>query len=513
MTLAPPYFDIEVFTPDTNFHEADMLGEYISCNPIWHWNLSVSMTIVIKGDHPLIPIFRQCRKKVVGVRTYLRGIPWDGRVMDFNYHWEQGKGATVTLTCMDNNYWPMSVLGWVNPFFPPEVQIGLTGKQDIMFGPLDWVFKWFFARNAIRLNIPVYMELPVRYSIPELPTIADLLNLDELLSFLNGIDFIALSLRFTKLSEAFKQPLETGTIGQRCRLVTYGDIQKNGSPFVFNTDGLATLADILDITSDYFLDIGKLGSISGLVSTEMEDSGYVYHTLDQRDRRWQVWSRDEGSMKSYDRRIVHATASSVVVGGKAPELLNSIVEFAANLAVQAIAGALTTLVGLPGVGAIAVGNLFDDIFFAFQKFDDDDLAASLGPHGFREDFGDNTAAWSLDSFAVGLHQLKQVGGSDGIKLQLQAGPGFPHEFGEDLDSDGTDQSTKRYQCGDRITVEDDGTTSEQWISSVSVMDDRSGRLVETITLGEDKKLTDAWSQLFDRIHNLASFTRAIVVQS
>lgn len=512
MTLSPPFFDIEVDRSNGTFHEVDMLGEYISCAPKFHWFLPVQMTIVIKDDHPLVPVFRTCRKQVVGVRTFLRGHPWDGRVMDAVWDWEANKGGIWTLTCIDNRYWAMTVLGWVNPAFPPEVQVGLTGKQDIMFGPLDWVFKWFFARNAIRLNIPVFMQLPVRYSIPQLPTLADLLNLDELLTFLNGIDFIVLSLRFTKLNEAFKQSIETANVGQVCRLVTKGDIERYGSPQVFNTAGLGTLASIMDVTSDYFLDITKLLTMPALVNFEMQDTGYVYHTVDQRDRRWQVWSRDDGSIRRITRRISHATGSSVIVGGQAPQIMNKLVEFAANLAIQAIAAAITTLFGLPGVGAIAVGSLFDDIFFAFQRFDDDDLRTQLGPHGFREDFADNTAAWSLDSFAIGLNKLKKIGGSDTLKLELQGGPGFSHEFGEDQAPGETeDHSAQRYLCGDRITVEDNGTNAEQWISSVEVMDDRSGRLKETPYLGDDTKLTDQWSQLFDRISGLAAFSRAIVV--
>lgn len=513
-TVIPESFGIEVYYPDTEYEEAEYLdgSGYLYAKFQWHWYLPATGVFKIKGSSPIAPIVKRCKRKVVPIVTSRNGIQWDGRVMNVEIDWDGQGEEIITVYCINNVYWLMTVLGWVNPQLPPEVQLGLTGKQDIMFGATDWVYKWFFARNAIRLDIPVYMKLPLRWDEVELPTLGDLLDLDALLEYVNGIDFIVLSSRFTKLFDLYKQTVETGEIGITCDLVR--PTATDPGPMVFNTDSLATLQSILDITSDNFLDIRKFTELGSLVDTQMHEPGYVFHTHKKRDRKWQVWDKRSGVIKSYKRKITHATGSRVIVGGQAPNIMNQLVEFAANLAIQAIAGALTTLLGLPGVGAIAVGNMFDNIFFAFQQFVDTELANDLGRHGFKEDYADNTSAWNLDSFSIGIAKLKAIGGDDSFTLVLQTGAGTALEFGADIEVvDGVevDVSHRRYRHGDIMNFYDDGNYVENYVSMVEIEDKRDGRMTEAVTFGDTRKLKDVWGQIFDRLGDAAAITRAFSV--
>lgn len=517
MTSSPPLYDITCYYPETPTYGAykagaDSVGEYLYAKFGWHWNLPAMGVFKIKESHHLAPLVKTCRRKVIPITTEQNGIPWDGRIMDVEIDWDGNGEEIITVYCINNLFWIMTVLGWVNPQLPATVQIGLTGKQDIMFGPPDWVFKWFFARNAIRQNIPVYMQLPLRYDIPNLPNLEDLFDLEALLAYVNGIDLVVLSSRFTQLDELFKQTVTTGEIGMTCDLVI--PTATNPGPMVFNTDSLATLQSILDITSDNFLDISKFPSLGSLVDTEMHEPGYVFHTHKKRDRRWQVWSKQSGVIKSYKRKISHARGSRVVVGGQSPSMLNSIVEFAANLAIQAIAGALTTALGLPGVGAIAVGGLFDDIFFAFQEFVDAELAADLGRHGFREGFADNTGAYSLDSFSVGLNRMRELAGDDSLTVTVQPNASIGLSFGADteiIEGVEVDVSDRRYRHGDRISLHDGETYVETYISAVEVEDARDGRKIELVTLGDSSKQKDVWGQIFDKLKDGTALSRAMAV--
>ena len=512
----PPLYDIITYIPEGDgverYTEAERVGPYLYAKFGWHWNLPASGVFKVLGSHPLAPYYRACKRKVVPIVTSQNGIQWDGRVMDVEIDWD-GKGEEIiTVYCISNLFWILTILGWVNPQFPPAVQIGLTGKQDIMFGPPDWVHKWFLARNSIRLNIPVYCKLPLRYDIPELPTLEDLLDIDALLAYVNGVDLIMASSRFTKLGDLYKQSVTSGDIGLSMDLVI--PTAEDPGPMVFNTENLATLQSILDITSDNFLDISKFPSLGDLVNTEMPEPGYVYHTHEKRDRKELVWSTAGATIIAYKRKIKHATASRAVVGGQAPSMMNDIVEFAANLAIQAIAGAITAAFGLPGVGAIAVGDLFDDVFFAFQEFVDEELADDLGRDGFREVFADNTAAWTLDGWSTANEKLIEVGGSDGLLVTVQTGPGMPFEFGADteiIDGVEVDVSSRRYRHGDEITLHDKGTYTDTWISAVEVEDKRDGRKLEHISFGDDSKLKDAWGQIFDRLADVSSLSQAIAV--
>lgn len=514
-TRNPPAMQIEVFGIDTDYQEKQYVGDYLYCKPTWAWNVPAAMVFKVTGDHYLVPTFLRCRRKVVPLRTYYHGKSWEGRVMDVEYEWD-GKQTVVTIYCMNNLFWNMVMLAWVNPQLPAEVQVGLTGKQDIMLGPLDWVYKWYWARNAIRADVPVYVKLPVHYTF-NLPTLFQLLNLDDLLSYLDGLDIIALSARFTRLNELFQQSAENKRIGMTMELVIKSERQARGQalPLVFNTDSLSTLQSILDYTSTHFLDITQLGNIpSQWNSTPSKTNAYyVFDTVTQRDRRHMVWQVDGGQILSYKRKVSHARGSHAIVGGTAPDILNQLIEFGANLAIQAIAGAITAALGLPGVGAIAVGGLFDNIFFAFQHFWDGDLAADLGPHGFKEDMGNNSGAWSLDAASTGFQTLRKLGGDDTLEMTVQSGVGG-YEFGADtevIDGITVDMSHKRFQEGDRMMFYHLGTYVEQWISEVSVEDARDGRVKELVSFGDNKQ-KDIWSSLFGTLGDLAGLTKAFAVQ-
>ncbi|MFE7747421.1 hypothetical protein, partial [Nocardia sp. NPDC057455] len=226
---------------------------------------------------------------------------------------------------------------------------------------------------------------------------------------------------------------------------------------------------------------------------------YVFDTRAKRDMRKIQWRTDGGQIDHYERDFSHVDAVRAIVGGKAPEILNQAIEWAANFAIQLLINLIA-----PGLGlGFVVGDLFDNIFFAYQQFFDEDTEDEIGiDDAFAEVFADNTAAWSLDSFAVGHTALKEHGGSDALKLSIDAG-GTGYRFGAD-DGTGT-----RYDVGDVHTVYDRGNTVEQYVSGVVISDSRDGRRVETPTLGEDQRLTGAWDRLIANIQGLAGTTRGI----
>lgn len=526
--LTPPVIPIEVFKIDTDYAEKQYVGDYLHCKVGFAWSIPAMMVFKVPEEHHCNEQFEQCRRKVVPVRARYHGEEFAGRVVDVEIDWDgerngPGSGEVWTVYCVSNLFWLMVVLAWVNPGLPAEVQVGLTGKQDVMIGPPDWVFKWYLTRNMIRADRPVYSMLPVRYDVPELPTLDELTDLDELLEYLNGFDIIGLSARFPTLNDLYKQTVEATEMGMTMDLVVPDEYIAQGRemPKVFNTDGLGQLQSILDYTSDYFLDLSKLVdvAVSGLWTDTITEPGYVFHTHEKRDRRQMVWQVRGGNIARYKRKISHARGSHAIVGGKAPEAMNQLIEFAANMAVQAIAAAVTTALGLPGLGAVAVGSLFDDIFFAFQHFFDSELEESLGRHGFKEGFADNTSAWSLDAFAVGQALIKKLSGDDTLTFDAISGTGEGFEFGADTELfviDGelveVDMSHKRYRHGDIMTFYHRGTMVENFVSLVEIEDRRDGRVIEHVTFGNMKQL-DALAMLMDKVGQFASISQGFAVSA
>ncbi|MCZ4557991.1 hypothetical protein O4215_20730 [Rhodococcus maanshanensis] len=498
----PPAYRILVF--NQNGTAARPLGPYIKARFGWFWQVPGTGTIQVKADHPLAARLMQCKRDVVPIRAYYNGTEWEGRVMHAEIEGEPGN-EIVTATCIGNLFWLATILGWVNPLFPPSVQVGLTGKQDVMFGPLDFVFKYFLARNAIRQQKPIHMALPIRYDIPEPPDLDDFASIDAVIRYITGLgdDLVILSSRFTRLDELFAQTLNSTEIGMSMKM--HIPALDGPSPQVFNVDTLGRLQNILNLSRDNFLWFTNPNNILGLADpstwNKVTAPGFIFDTHKKRDRTHMIWRTSNGQIKWYKRGVDHPTATSAIVGGKAPEFLNDLVEWGANLAIKAILNAIAPGLNL---GEILIGDLLDDIFFAYQRFNDLELRDDLGPWGFGEVFADNSGAWTLDAFAVGFEALKAAGPQESLKLQVQSGgpDGRGFSFGAD------DGSGTRFLVGDIMTFWDRGTMIQDYVSGVEVEDSRGEFCTEYITIGDDKAIKDGWAQLVDRIKVLSSLSRA-----
>ncbi|KQU30348.1 MULTISPECIES: hypothetical protein [unclassified Rhodococcus (in: high G+C Gram-positive bacteria)] len=476
-------------------------GSYKAASFSWDWKDPAAFSIDLKPDHRLVPYMTGLRRKAVHVQMTHNGIPFTGRVMTRKVAGKPGR-ETVTLSGFDNKFQLKRALAWVNPLFPPELQIGLTGKQDIMAGEPDFVLKYFLAKNMIRLHKPIYAALPLHQVTNDLPDLADVNSLDDLLGLVTDslAQMCVVSARFTPLDELFKLTRDRLDFGYRMDLWDgYGD-----RPQVFNTSGLSQLQSVIDATSDNFLNFLNPNNYLGLTDPgswgQMDRAGYIFDTRAKRDMRHIQWRTDGGQIENYELEETHADATRAIVGGRAPEILNQVIEWAANFAIQLLITAIA-----PGLGlGFVVGDLFDDIFFAYQQFFDEDLEDDIGiDDAFGEVFADNTAAWSLDSYAVGKGALKDHSGSEALRLTVDTGNPDGYRFGA------LDGSNKRYDVGDIHTVYDRGTTAEQFVSAVTISDERDGRMVEVPTLGEPKRLGGPWERAISGLQNFGQLSRGL----
>ncbi|WAC54976.1 hypothetical protein [Gordonia sp. SL306] len=227
----------------------------------------------------------------------------------------------------------------------------------------------------------------------------------------------------------------------------------------------------------------------------MDQAGYVFTTQLKRDRRHVQFRTDGGQIRSFKYSETHATAWRAIVGGKSPSVLNDIIEIGANLAIAAIVAAIATIPGAGGVAglSVGVGDLFDNIFFAYQVYWDQEVADEIGhADALPEGFADNTAAWSIDGYSTAHTWLKEHGGKEELTITAQGGTpdGRGISFGVD------NNTPRRYQLGDIVTCWDRGNTVEQYVSSVTIEDAPGERVVETPTIGRDKRAKGPWDRLF-----------------
>ncbi|HEY9315783.1 hypothetical protein [Williamsia sp.] len=485
-------------------------GSYVDAGATWTHGLEPGkIAFELKWDDPVGDIITPTSVKKTcfhlrmgrgpdGSMGY-NGIPWTGRIVDAEWSGTPGREKKVYYAeC--NKIWLQSMYGWVNNLFPPELQVNITGKHDVRIGSPDRVMKSYVTSVATRLGIPFYSALPMRQpSAWENLRIDDFDSLDDVFEFLSDVfePIMFSQARFTQLDELFAQDVQRLDWGIKVDLWD----GRGTSPTVFNTDTLADLQSIINTTDDDFLNLSKLASIGGgLWSNQMDRAGYVFETYEKRDnRKCQFRTDADSQITSYTSKGTHSRATRAIVGGKSPAILNDIIEIGANLAIQLLLNLIAPGLGL---GAV-VGDLFDDIFFAYQVFWDSDLEAEIGKDdALPEKFADNTAAYSLDAYATGKNELKAKGGEQSITINAMSGvPGRGNSFGED---DGT---SRRYKIGDRVHLWDRGNFVEQYVSSVTVTDKPGERRREMPTLGNNKRLKGPWSRLIGGVQGLSANSR------
>ena len=508
----PQTFNFDIGLRDNPVIDWRPVGSYLNAGTTWTHGLEPGrIAFELKWDNPITDIVTPStvKRKCFHIRLGrgpdgsigYNGIPWTGRIVDAEFSGTPGRERCVYIAeC--NKIWLQSTYAWVNNLFPPEVQFNLTGKQDVRIGSPDRVMKSYVTSVMTRLGKPFYSALPMRQ-----PSAWANLHIDNFFDLDEVFDFIAdvteplmfSQARFTQLDELFAQDVNRLEWGIKVDLWD----GRGTSPTVFNTDTLADLQSIIDYTDDDFLNLGKLASISdGTWKNKMNRAGWVFDTYEKRDnRKVQFRTDSDGQIQDYTSKGTHARATRAIVGGKSPAILNDIIEIGANLAISLLLNLIA-----PGLGlGVVVGDLFDDIFFAYQVFWDDELEDEIGEDdALPEKFADNTAAWSLDGYATGKETLKAKGGEQSITINAMSGvPGRGNTFGED------DGSARRYKVGDRIHLWDRGNFVEQYVSSVTVTDKPGERDRQQPTLGSNKRLKGPWSRVIAGVQGLGATSRGI----
>lgn len=506
------YFDVGVRNGSGKI-EWRPVGRYerAMIKPTWGLQPDVG-SFSLAPDHPLVSIIRanNVHKKCWHFRAGYNGLPaFTGRITDVDFDGAPGR-APWTYTVMGNKtLWMNSMVAWVNNLFPPEIQFNITGKQDVRFGWPDPVLKSFVAAVATRLDVPVFVSLPIKQPTDwDQPDLDDIDTVDSLLDIIFGIgeSGVALAARFTPLIDLFTPTVERLEMGVSVDLWDgHGE-----SPTVFNTSSLAALQSIFNASSDNFLDPRQLEkpANNGLWSYSMDRAGYVFDTHSRRDRRNVQFRSDGGQIKSFKYHAGHPTCYQVLVGGKSPSIVNELIEIGANLAIAAIIALLSLIPGLGGIAglAIGVGDLFDDIFFAYQAFWDTDIRASVGKDdALPEQFADNTSAHTLDAYAVAHRYLNERGGKE--SLTITAAAGAPNGWGVTFGAD--NGTARRYQLGDVITCYDDGNVVTQYVSEVAIEHVPGQALTEQPTLGFDKRAKGPWDRAFGLFNQVQTGLNAI----
>lgn len=468
-----------------------------------------TFSFALHPDHPLTWTMtqRKVRSTCWHFRAGYNGADaLNGRIIDVDYDGAPGR-APYVYSGVCNKGWFGSMNAWVNNATPPEVQINFTGKQDIRIGKPDPVLKSYVSSVATRLDVPVYPALPLRTAW-NWPNLADIDGLDGLLDLLldGASGLIAPAARFPSLRDLFAPTTERLEMGVKVDLWD----GHGSSPQVFNAGGIAALQSIINRTSDGFLDLSRLLNPlnNGLYRLTMDRAGYVFDTVEKRQRQNVQWRTDGGQISNIKYNCHHPEMYMAIVGGRSPAILNDIIEIGANLAIMGIIAGLATIPGLGGIGglSVVVGDLFDDIFFAYEVYWDSEIRDAIGQDdAWPEQFTDNTASHSIEGYSTAHQALKEKGGSESLTLTVVGGTadGRGISFGAD---NGT---PRRYQLGDVNTFYDRGNVVEQYASEVEITHVPGEGLIEKPTYGKSKRSDGTWDRIFGLFGSASALSDAV----
>lgn len=435
--MAQPALEITVCD-----HDAMPLGvvaDYYSAEVTWIRNDVANATLVMNGDGPMAARLKECAPTpyrrfgdVVPVTIKYNGELWTGRALTYESVGTPGN-RVLTVQLVSDWYHMRTILAWPNPVLPLGAQ---WPQNDPFIGGIDAGVKYYAFKNSARLRMPLEVLWPDK---------------SDLFDVKNWQNFLA---RMVPLDELFREAIK-------------------------DTDANVTL-------SMHWPHMGPLRDGRKITKPKL-----VLDVQKVRDNRRVKWSEEEGG------GIINArvsgkgsTGAHIIVGGKSYDFINTVVSQGANAIVN---GALDFF-GLAGVGNIITGQL-DNVFLAFNKFDDWDTILSHGDFYFREAYANGGAGgFTADAVQAGMQGIHEHKARRTVRFEVQ--DGLPYSFGKD------------YRVGDLVQAFVEGEWHEQVVNSATVKDDRSNGVSVSAVIGDDDIGEHPLSRIIRRHKGLESWVKA-----
>ncbi len=435
----PAPLDIRIH--EKEYTSSEPIGGYVGSEFTWNRNEPDKGKLIVQGNHRHARDLMACVETVVPITTMVNGKRWSGRV--FDYEFTGPDNSMLSCTLAGDMRMVGSMLAYPNSYLPEWIQFP---PQDIFIGGARPALSSYVYKAANRARLPIVVT-PY--------------------NFWDASEFVVMSARMDPLDELFSQVLKDADLQAQMNVWLPGDPQPFPNRYtMFRPALLWSMRDKRMMTDDI------------------------------------QWSVQGGGIKDYIVRGKHPSAHTVMVGGKSPDIINTMIREAVNML---IAAALS-LIGLPFLGSI--GGLLDDILFAFNRFIDYERKAALGLFGFPESFTPAAAgAFTLDALQAGLQHLKDTAGTTSVTFTVQGDK--PHQFGVGLDERGL----PRYDINDVVTFRNGPQIIHDYVSSVTVRDDRANRLTTTTTIGDPRTAKDPIAQMIGMFKGLSTVVRSMNLQT
>ncbi|WP_083650514.1 hypothetical protein [Corynebacterium sp. CNJ-954] len=465
-------------------------------------NASGSLKITVEGDHQAVPDLLMAEAAVAGNPSGLLD-QWFWIVVETPDYRMAYRLAEIELM-QDSGVGTVTVIGeglwehlnhmplWASPALPLLAQLMYA---DIQFGDALRVVKNYMFRNLARefqasmlaswdlWSTSTWSKLdPSRWPIIVNPIHESLTT-----------EWTVLDSRFNLAGEMFSSTLDAAGLLLTVELWLPGDAQ----PFP-NHATLSKPTMVIDVKPRAF-DSSSTGTprdiIRGIRATISGDQTTKALVLDdswfdgENEHAWCVWSADH--MNGTEHRLVvrKSTDSHVIVGGRSPQIVNSLIAASSAAMWQGIGAGVGML--FPPLAPFAVaagafighmqGELLKDKLFAWAQYSSRSRALAHGPYRYRGIVipGDG---FSLSSLQQGFTGLQETQGS--VSTEFTVGDGQPYILG------------RHYFTGDQGAVVSHGIVFATYVNEWNVAVTREGDQV-SLGLG-DPRLRESPARALER---------------
>lgn len=460
----------------------------------------------LPGSSPFARMFMRANRQVLLVHFMLyRGTnlvkTWTGRVERSVRKNDRG-ASSVSVEMISDKAWLQYILCWSAPFAPLSFQ---APKTEDKMGPAINIMKQYAVNNLIRIQgswwNPIsmidmaqkstYMERPNSWGTLE--TFMPIMQVVPTSRAEDTSPNIFLSAKMDSVADVWDQACRDYNLLPEVKFHVPG---RDTLPERIKMSGSGLWIDIKDkdvtrsrsTKAGFFEQITKeigifVRGLFGRYDSPVEfDSNNIESMLDYFGRdpadKWVIFR--ESDEHSFQRETSAYAPTSVrsIAGGQAPQALNKGVELLVNTTIR---------LALAAVG-IVFGNLIsgelDDILFAYQKADDNDLRDYLGKYAFFEDFSTNgTTAYTFDS-AQSLRMARfNAAGYKTATYTIDGNASLPFRIFED------------YDLLDPVAWEDgdEGRMFAERLKEVSVNLSREDGVTFDVSLGENERPEEPWA--------------------
>ncbi|WP_445292909.1 Gp37-like protein [Corynebacterium sp. H113] len=389
------------------------------------WSSRGQAVFTIRGNDPLAALVRKCRKLLVRVRVWYGDIHWDGRVFTTRDH-GVGSDWRVDVECVGVE----KILDGLLVY--PEPLIGIEWAQvlrkAVFTGPVVTGLLGTIAMNVQRLQRP-HRQLGIPIDVLPVNPIFD------------GSPWRTWAVAMEPVSQLADEMLKDAQ-GWRLRVRQWLPGDPKPHPLWIHT----TPRIVIDcVQAPWMYGVGGghtiFSSLARELATFVGDAvGWIAQGSSRHlSKRWDelingkpvpsvIWQQDCGGVLDAVVDNQHPTAAAAVVGGAAPDWLNTLIQDGSELAVTRLLAGMGIV--MPGLGGI-VGKALTNRVGTYQRTVDWQTLLSVGPEAIPETFQSTSAALTLDAMQTARTALFEAAPQTFTELTVM--DGMPWRFGEDYD--------------------------------------------------------------------------------